>query len=140
MLVPRGRCIVTDPADGLFSVLEPANVRFRLPRPFAFITALVGGCGPEAGYEDQAYGVVWHHHISRTELGRLFTQHVEVEWIRWRAVALVRPCGFVECPFYRRNGLDHPMFTLIHRIKLGVYSVDPGECRGDDVLVVFRQR
>ena len=140
VLVPRGRFIVTVPANGLFSFLDPANIRFRLPTLFGFITALAGGRGREAGYEDQAHGVVWHHHFSRTELGRLFDQYFEVEHMRWRAVLLVPLCGFLEFPFYRRNRLDHPMFELIHRVKLWEHSVDPGEFLGYNVLVVLRQR
>ena len=140
VLVPRGRFIVTVPANGLFGFLDPANIRFRLPTLFRIIRALVGGRGREAGYEGQAHGIVWHHHFSRTELGRLIDQYFEFEHIRWRGVLLVPLCVFLEFPFYRRNRLDHPMFMLIRRIERWEYSVNPGELLGYDVLVVLRKR
>ena len=140
MLVPRGRFIVTVPADGLFSFLDPANVRFRLPTVFGFITALVGGRGREAGYEGQAHGVVWHHHFSEKELARLFDQYFELEHMRWRGALLAPLCGFLEFPFYRRNRLDHPLLKLIHRINRWDHSVDPGKFLGYNVLMVLRKR
>lgn len=140
VLVPNGRFIVTVSANGLFGFLEPANIRFRLPAAFRFIKELVGGHGREAGCEGQAHGVVWHHHFSRSELGRLFDQHFELEYIRWRGVLLVPLCGFLEFSFCRRNRLDHPIFKLIHRIERWEYSVNPDKLLGYDVLVVLRKR
>ena len=140
VLVPHGRFIITVPANGLFSFLDPANIRFRLPTLFGFITALVGGRGREAGYEGEVHGVVWHHHFSLVELGRLFDQSFELEHLRWRGVLLVPLCGILEFPFYRRNRTDHPLFKLVRWINHWEHSVDLGRFLGYNMLVVLRKR
>lgn len=140
VLVPRGRFILTVPASGLFSFLDPANIRFRLPGFFRFITALVGGAGREAGYERQAHGIVWHHHFNHSELTRLVGQYFEFELIRWRGALLTPLCGLLEFPFYRWNRLDHPLFTLIHQMNHWEHSLNLGECLGYNLLAVLRKK
>jgi hypothetical protein len=55
-------------------------------------------------------------------------------------VLLTPLCGLLTFPFYRRNRLDHPLFTLLQRINYWDHSVDPGEFLAYNVLMVFRKR
>ena len=142
VLVPHGRLIITVPANGLFSFLDPANIRFRLPGVFGFLTARVGGPGRgrDPGYAGQVHGVVWHHHFGMVELGRLFDQDFERGYTRRRGALLAPLCGILEFPFYRRNRLDHPLFRLLQRTSHWEHSVDLGKALGYNVLVVLRKR
>ncbi len=140
VLVPRGRFIITVLANGLFGFLDPANIRFRLSTFFRVITTLVGGRAREAGYEGQTHGVVWHHHFSIMERESLFDQYFELEHMRWSGALLAPLCRYLEFPFYRRNRLDHPLFSLIQWISRWEHSVDPGSFLGHNMLVVLRKR
>jgi SAM-dependent methyltransferase len=136
VLRPGGRLVITVPAAGLFSWLDPANVRFWSPSLFACIDKLFGGRGRERGYEGQKHGIVWHHHFTDRELRAILEPHFVIERTRWRGCVIAPLCAGLAFPFYRMQKFDHPILRLLHRAEFWELSFETGQRLACNVLVV----
>ena len=116
VLSPGGRLILTVPHRGLFAVLDPENMRFRLPIFHRLAAQLVGGAGKERGYVGQKHGVVPHHHFTRAELEALLLPHFSIARMRGRGLLLFPLCTWLQWPFYRRQRLRSRSFRFLDRL------------------------
>lgn len=139
VLRPGAPLVISVPAHGIFSFLDPANVRLTLPFLFRFASRLLGGEGREAGYHDQKHGLVWHHHFSLEELSALLYPYFRVEGVRWRGCLLAPLCNWMAFPFYRLGAPAHPLLKLIRRVERWEMSLDLGERLAYNLVLATRR-
>lgn len=139
VLAKDGTWVITVPSNGLFSFLDPANVRFRLPALHRLANRAFRGQGREAGYQDQKHGVVWHHHFSLNELRDLFDPLFKIEQVRWRGCLLTPICNWLQFPFYRLKDYDSPVLQAINRIQWFEMSLQLGERLAYNVILALRR-
>jgi SAM-dependent methyltransferase len=139
VLRPGAPFIITVPADGMFSWLDPANARLRFPGLFSRVSRTVGGDGRERGYEAEKHGIVWHHHFSMPELRALLEPAFQVERVRRRGCFVAPICAGLLFPFYRHQRYDHPIARLLNRLEAWDLSVETSPRLGWNVLVVARK-
>lgn len=140
VLVPDGRLILTVPAKGLFSFLDPANFRLLFPKLFHSLSRLVGGKGREAGYENQEHGIVWHHHFKLQEIRSLLEPQFEIETVRWRGALLAPLTNWLKFPFYRRNLGENPVVKFLDSVENMEMSLPLGAFLAYNLLIVARRR
>lgn len=139
VLKPGGRLILTVPARGIFSSLDPANFRFRFPKLFQWASGKVGGRDRQQIYETHAKGVVWHHHFRFEELKSLLGSAFEIEKVRWRG-CLIAPVGdWVLFPLYRRQSYDQWAGRAIRKLQKWEMSLQLGSSLAYNVLIVARK-
>lgn len=131
-----GRLIITIPHNGLFSFLDPANIRLLFPDLFSFLSRHIGGVGREGGYVDQKHGIVPHHHFTLAEIDRLLSPHFKVKLKRWRGCFLIPVCAYGEFYFYRRKLRNNPILKALEKITELDYSLQLGKLLAYDVLLV----
>lgn len=139
VLRPGALLVISVPAAGMFSFLDPANIRFRMPILYRAASRAFGGRGREAGYRDQKHGVVPHHHFSLQELRVLLDPYFRVERVRWRGFLLAPISSWMAFPFYRLGALDHPLLKAIHRVENWEMSLDLGERFAYNVVLTARR-
>jgi SAM-dependent methyltransferase len=132
--------IITVPARGLFSFLDPANARLVFPKIFSMFARLVGGRGREAGFEDQKHGIVWHHHFKLDEIRQLLEPYFEIHQVRWRG-SLLMPLGdWLQFPFYRFNALNHPISKGINFFQKWDMRQNFGSALGYNMIIVAKRK
>lgn len=136
VLTDRGVFILSIPARGLFSWLDPANARLRFPSLFRRFATMVGGAGREHGSTRQKHGIEWHHHFSLKELTALLAPGFRIRMIRWRGCLLSPLCSWLGFPFYRRRAADHWAFQLLRFAQRLDHAVQFGELLAYNVLLV----
>ncbi len=139
VLIPHGTLILTVPYQGAFSCLDPANIRFRLPKIFRWISQLLGGKGRDAGFIGQKQGIIWHHHFKLSELEQLLTPDFKIKQIRWRGCLLTPLCGYLAFPFYRKGWFDHPILQFIQAIETLEMQVQFGPFWSYNILIVAQK-
>jgi SAM-dependent methyltransferase len=139
VLRPAAPFIITVPADGMFSWLDPANVRLRFPRLVNRVSRMVGGGGRERGFEGEKHGIVWHQHFGVSELRALLEPAFQIEHVRWRGCFVAPICAGLMFPFYRRQQFDHPIARWLHRLEAWDLSVETSARFAWNVLVVARK-
>ncbi len=139
VLRPGGTLVLTVPHAGLFAGLDPANVRFRLPRLYAVVSAWVGGPARDAGYRDQKHGVVWHHHFRLAELTELLRGRFVIERVRFRGTLFIPLCDALAFPFYRKQRYGHPLLKALEKLSALDHGIDGGPILGYDVLLVAQR-
>jgi SAM-dependent methyltransferase len=139
VLRPGAPFIITVPADGMFSWLDPSNVRLRFPRLFDRVSRAIGGGGRERGFEAEKHGIVWHHHFSVPELRALLEPAFQIERVRRRGCFVAPICAGLVFPFYRRQRHDHPIARLLQRLEAWDLSVETSPRFAWNVLVVARK-
>jgi len=112
VLKPGGKLLLRCPHAGLFQGLDPANLRFRLPR---LHRAIVRRGLRDDGYRDAADGVVWHHHFNRDELLDLLGPGFELEALRYGGMLLMPLGDLLRWPFYRLGIHRNPVLRTIDR-------------------------
>lgn len=140
VLKQQGTFIVTVPFKGIFTFLDPANWRLRLPRLYRTLARTVGGEGREAGLDGQKHGIVWHKHFTTTELRNLLEPFFEITLIRWRGTVLAPACEWVLFPFYRTNRTENRFFRWVKTTQDFDYSLSLGSALAYNVLVVSRKK
>lgn len=137
ILEPGGEVVITVPYAGLFSFLDPANVRFHFPQLYQLVHRILGGSGREAGFAGQKHHVVWHKHFHLAELNDLLSGYFTIEQIRYRASFLVPLCDWLLFPFYRRGGwLAQCMFVrFLQKLQEFDYSLNWGPLLAYNILV-----
>lgn len=132
--------IITVPAKGFFSFLDPANFRLAFPLPFKILSWIIGGRGREAGFENQKHGIVWHHHFRLDEIKSILEPHFTIETVRFRGCLLVPVCNWLQFPFYRRGAYDHFLLKWINAIDGWEMARQCGEFFGYNLLLVVRKK
>ncbi len=134
-----GVFIVTVPYNGIFSVMDPANMRFRLPRLYHLVSNWIGGEGRNQGFEGQKHGVVWHHHFHLRELKELIHPWFQIRTLRWRGTGVTPLLDWVLFPFYRAQVFTHFIFKIIKRIQFIDMSISLGPKVAYNVLLVLEK-
>jgi SAM-dependent methyltransferase len=140
VLRPGAPFIITVPADGFFSWLDPSNIRLRFPRLFNRVSELVGGLGRERGVEGEKHGLVWHHHFSAAELRGLLEPAFAIDLMRWRGSVVAPICAGLLFPWYRLQKHEHPIAKVLHRLEAWDLSREPVQSLAWNVLVVAHKR
>lgn len=140
VLSPGGRLVITVPFNGMFSILDPSNVRFRLPKIFDFFSRLIGGKNRDQGFANQKHGVVWHHHFSKAELEQMLTPYFNIISMRWRGGFLSPVLEWLAFPFQRFQLYQNPVFKLIKSIQNFDYRLQWGKFFSYNVLIVLEKR
>jgi SAM-dependent methyltransferase len=135
VLCPGGRLVLRVPHAGLGTVLDPNNLRFRLPTLYRW---LVGRGRRDAGYADESQGVVWHHHFTLGELLELAGDDWRVAAVRRGGLFLMPLADLASWPFYRLGRYDHPALRLLHRVAAFDLGRDYGRASYDLLLALAR--
>ena len=136
VLRPGGRLVLRTPHDGLFTFLDPNNLRFRFPRLYG---RLIGRGSRDAGYDEWSSGVVWHHHFTKAELLALAGEGWEIEASRSGGLLIFPLVDLASWPFYRRGRPDHPIRRALGRLMDWDIGVDYGRA-SFDILLILRRR
>ena len=139
VLKPNGLLILSVPAKGLFSFLDPANFRFLFPRVFRVLSNLLGGSGRERGMEGQKHGLVWHKHFSLNEIEMAFGNCFSIQETRTRGCVLTPICAWLQFPFYRRGVTRSRLLTFIQEIETWEMSLSVPAWLAYNVVVVARK-
>ena len=115
-------------------------MRFRAKRLYRMIDRMVGGRGREAGYHDQAHGVVWHEHFTADSLRGLLEPLFDITLLHFRGALLAPLCNAMLFPFYRRQCADHWLAKCIRRLEQMDSSINYGPVLGYNVLLIARKR
>ncbi len=130
-----GRLVLRVPHAGAFAWLDPNNFRFRFPRLYR---TTVGRGRRDAGYGNDADGVVWHQHFRADDLLALAGAGWEIETIRRGGSFLFPLLEIASWPFYRMGRTSSRVFKLLQHLK----NVDLGQDFGrvsDDILLVLKR-
>lgn len=137
ILKAGGTFIITVPAAGWFSFLDPANWRLLFPKLFNILTSLVKGKGREAGFKGQKHGIVWHYHFTYEEIVDLLTrQGFAIKLHRGRGAILSPLMNWLEFPFYRLGACNNIIFKMIRFIHDFDVSLDYGRRLSYNHLIV----
>jgi SAM-dependent methyltransferase len=129
-----GRLIVQVPHAGLFSWLDPQNLRFRFPNLYRH---LIGG-----GDRDRLYGpdysVVWHHHFSFSELLGLAGEGWKVVTLQRGGLFLAPIADLARWPFYRIGQSRGAMYRALEKLASFDTSLSYGPRSYEMMLVLKR--
>jgi len=139
-LKPGGQLILSVPHKGLFSFLDPANLRISFSGCFKILSRLVGGAGREAGFENQKHGIVWHKHFTMKELNNLFDENFVVTKHIWRGALIAPIANILEFPFYRLNKTNHFLYKVIRKIHHIDAAINYGPFLGYNVVIAYKKR
>lgn len=129
-----GRLIVQVPHAGLFSCLDPQNLRFRFPK-------LYGGL-IKGGDRDKLYGpdypVVWHHHFNCFELLRLAGEGWKVVTLQRGGLFLAPITDLARWLFYRLGHARGAMYHALERLASFDAGLNYGSRSYEMMLVLER--
>jgi ubiquinone/menaquinone biosynthesis C-methylase UbiE len=136
VLRPGGRFVLRVPHAGMFTWMDAANFRFRLPKLYG---KMVGEGRRDAGYAERSKDIVWHHHFTEEEMMALAGEGWEIEARRTGGLFLF-PLMDIACwPFYRARRIDNAVFRALQRVMNFDLGCDYGAASYDILLVLRRQ-
>ncbi len=97
VLKPGGLMMIRCPHDGIFSLLDAQNFRFRFPSLYKI---LVGQGGRDRNYEEAHEELVWHHHFTREELIGLAGSGWQLQVCEYGGLLLFPISDIFRWPFY----------------------------------------
>jgi SAM-dependent methyltransferase len=133
VLKPGGRLVMTVPHAGWFAWLDSNNLRLRLPKLYRTV---IGRGKRDAGYDELARKVEWHHHFTRGELLGLAGSGWTTVAVEYGGLFVYPLMDLFSWPFYRLGRDQHPIRKAFERLGGWDYRLSFGRASYGILIVL----